>query len=261
VYNSPSVSAIYASGSIDITFTPPVTTGYVFTEIWLSTDDTTYTLVGQDSDGNFNLNGLGTYYQPGDTVYIKLRSVSFMGIKEEIPTDYHSAVSITAGSGAIISDHLGTNSVITTKVADDNITRRWSVYWDAPASYVTLTDTNWTDLASQALTPSDDDLLLTTTCAFQASTLNDVTDKVRFDIRFAIGGVSTSAWFGPYLTGYMDYTGIVNQIIPANYLVSSPGTSGVTMKVQARFLMIAGALTDEYVRATKCSFSILETKK
>lgn len=115
-YNSPTSSDIYAGGSIDVTFTPPLTTGYSYTEVWISTDNINYMLTGTSNNGGFRLNGLGTYYWPGDTIYIKLRSVNADGVKELMPENYCALVLITAGSGMIQPTHIADFAIDASKI-------------------------------------------------------------------------------------------------------------------------------------------------
>lgn len=75
-----------------MTFTPAPTSSY--SEIWLSTDDSTYYLCGTDVDGDIYIAGLGVFYDTGDTVYVKIVAVSSIGVKTELPTAAMDSVAI-----------------------------------------------------------------------------------------------------------------------------------------------------------------------
>ena len=87
----------YDFDSVRVSFTPPATDPfYSYSEFYASNDDATYYYVGIDGGGEFTFNGLGVIYAPGETCYIKLRSVNEMGVKEAIPAAADTSVVITA---------------------------------------------------------------------------------------------------------------------------------------------------------------------
>jgi hypothetical protein len=135
----------------------------------------------------------------------------------------------------------------------------WVSYFDEIADYIDLSSEEWTDIGEINIQNTDSFIQLLATAEFRCSGLNKVKDKIRFDIRFVINGQHTTEWFGPYLTGYMDYTGIVINNQTAAHIYKSFGDNIV--KVQARFLRVTGALASEYVRATKCSLIAFEIEE
>jgi len=66
--------------SVKVEFTPPDDAFYSHTEIYISNDDSTYYLAGISSGEAFVIQGMGMFYVPGDTVYIKIRSVNGLGV-------------------------------------------------------------------------------------------------------------------------------------------------------------------------------------
>jgi len=66
--------------SVKVTFTPPADPFYSHTEIYISKDDTTYYLAGISSGESLVIQGMGMFYVPGDTVYIKIRNVNELGV-------------------------------------------------------------------------------------------------------------------------------------------------------------------------------------
>jgi hypothetical protein len=88
----------WAMGTVTITFTPPEYMYYSHTDIYISTDDVTYYYVGSDADGTYIINGMGRYYQPGDTIYIKLQNYNQNGVAEPLPSAYLDSITI---SGAL----------------------------------------------------------------------------------------------------------------------------------------------------------------
>ena len=95
---APGAGSQYVAGAVHVTYTTPPTA--TLNEIWLSTDDTNYYLAGTDVDGDIYIGGLGVLYDVGDTVYVKIVSISASGVKTETPTAYMDSVAIPA-SGAL----------------------------------------------------------------------------------------------------------------------------------------------------------------
>jgi len=74
-------------GSISVAITPPHYPHYSFTKVFGSNDDSTFYYVGETDGGKpLIINGMGTLYQPGDTVYIRLVNVNANSVQEPIPT-------------------------------------------------------------------------------------------------------------------------------------------------------------------------------
>jgi hypothetical protein len=87
----------YSMSSVLVTFTPPNPPGvYAYSEIYACSDNATYQYMGRDSTGSFTFSGLGSIYKPGDTCYIKVRSVSNFGVRENLPVSASATVVITA---------------------------------------------------------------------------------------------------------------------------------------------------------------------
>ncbi|RLB10834.1 MAG: hypothetical protein DRG39_05455, partial [Deltaproteobacteria bacterium] len=83
------------SGAIEITFDQIDDVFYSYTEIYVSTDDSTYYYAGTTEGTTARVDGCGTLWQPGDRVYVKLRNVNVNGIMQPMPTS--ADASITAG--------------------------------------------------------------------------------------------------------------------------------------------------------------------
>ena len=91
------VGTAYDFDAVRVSFTPPATDPfYSYSEVYASKDDSTYYYVGRDGTGTFTFNALGVIYEPGDTCYIKIRSVSTMTIPEDLPGAADASVSITS---------------------------------------------------------------------------------------------------------------------------------------------------------------------
>lgn len=85
----------YSFGSITITFTKPVTPHYSHTIAYVSVDDSDYYEAGAISRGEpIYVNGLGVYYAPGDTVYVKLKHVNINGVSSAMPATADTTVDI-----------------------------------------------------------------------------------------------------------------------------------------------------------------------
>jgi hypothetical protein len=94
---SPTAGTAYNLDAIRITFTPPTTDPfYSYSEIYASTDDATYYHVGDNGTGDFTFNGMGSLYQPGDTVYIKLRSINAKGVPGTLPSSHDASIVATS---------------------------------------------------------------------------------------------------------------------------------------------------------------------
>jgi hypothetical protein len=81
--------------AVIVSFVPPKDAFYSYSKIYASNDDSTYYEVGTSSGQNFVINGLGTIYEPDDTCYIKLVSVSEAGITQDLPTSADASVIIS----------------------------------------------------------------------------------------------------------------------------------------------------------------------
>jgi hypothetical protein len=91
------VGTAYDFDAVRVTFTPPETDPfYSYSEIYASNDDSTYYYIGRDGTGSFTFNALGVVYEPGDTCYIKIRSVSTMGVKEDLPAVASTSVLVSS---------------------------------------------------------------------------------------------------------------------------------------------------------------------
>jgi hypothetical protein len=93
--------AAYAAGTIQVQFPQQTYPTYSHTNIYVSTDDDgsgsgTYYYAGQDSDGEAYLNGLGVFWDYGNTVYIKLQNVTITGVASVLPTLPDGSVIIDA---------------------------------------------------------------------------------------------------------------------------------------------------------------------
>lgn len=248
-YNSPADSSIYASGSIRVQFTVPTTSNYSHTEIWLGTSDSppNYRWAANDSDGDCVINGLGTFYDPDDTVYVKLRNVnSLTNVKEEMPDDYNDTVSVTAGSGAIITDHVQNNS----------ITRRWSDFVSGP---ITLTASSSVSVADITLTPTGNDVSLFTTLYLVGEGFSS-SDIITAHVDIYRDATLIGKENYVCITGYMaNSIGAPNVPISVIAMDDSPGTSEVTYYVKIYYAVNAGSITNLYAQGI--NFVILETKK
>ncbi len=81
--------------AVNVSFTPPSDVFYSYTEVYVSTDDSTYYYAGQSSGTDVKINGMGSLYEPGDTVYVKLVNVNSKGVPQVMPDDYDASVEIT----------------------------------------------------------------------------------------------------------------------------------------------------------------------
>jgi hypothetical protein len=92
------VGTAYDFDAVRISFTPPTTDNfYSHSEVYASNDDSTYFYVGNtDGSGTFTFSGLGVIYEPGDTCYIKIRSVSEYGVKEDLPASASTSVLVSS---------------------------------------------------------------------------------------------------------------------------------------------------------------------
>jgi len=92
------VGTAYDFDAVRVSFTPPATDPfYSYSEVYASNDDSNYYYVGKsDGSGAFTFNALGVVYEPGDTCYIKIRSVSTMGIPEDLPVAYSTSVLVSS---------------------------------------------------------------------------------------------------------------------------------------------------------------------
>jgi len=101
--------------SVKVSFTTPADPFYSYSEIYISNDDSTYYLAGTSSGEDFVIQGMGMFYVPGDTVYIKLRSVSETGVfgSMSTPESINITSSIRLGSFyAGLHDFWGGNAAI-----------------------------------------------------------------------------------------------------------------------------------------------------
>ncbi len=96
--------------AVRVSFTPPSGDPfYSHSEVLASNDDATYYHVGNtDGSGEFTFSELGSIYEPGDTCYVKMRSVSDTNVKEDIPGSADNSVSVTS-TMRIGSFYAGTN--------------------------------------------------------------------------------------------------------------------------------------------------------
>ena len=91
------VGTSYDFDAVRVSFTPPATDPfYSYSEIYASNDDSTYYYVGRDGTGTFTFSALGVIYEPGDTCYIKIRSVSTYGVPEDLPAAASTSVLISS---------------------------------------------------------------------------------------------------------------------------------------------------------------------
>ncbi|GAI91990.1 unnamed protein product, partial [marine sediment metagenome] len=74
------------SPAVNVTFTQPTSDSFwSHVEVWISTDDVTFTFYGITSDGDgFHIETTGGMFQPGATLYVKLLSVSDSGVKDSL---------------------------------------------------------------------------------------------------------------------------------------------------------------------------------
>nr|MBC8360946.1 hypothetical protein [Candidatus Desulfatibia profunda] len=132
---SPGVTHDY--DSVRVSFTPPAGDPfYASTEAYISTDDSIYYFAGSSSGANIVIQGMGTFYQPGDTVYIKLRSISEMGVKASLPGPYDASVVITS------SIRLGGFYAGLTFLADNPIEAAAKIYLDKTNTLLRLGPTS-----------------------------------------------------------------------------------------------------------------------
>jgi hypothetical protein len=83
------------SGSIAVSWT---SADFVYAiNVWISTDNVTYKLYASGIRApQFNIDGLGSYYDYGNTVYIKLQSVSEAGVASTLPASPQITVTINS---------------------------------------------------------------------------------------------------------------------------------------------------------------------
>lgn len=138
--------------------------------------------------------------------------------------------------------------------------RTWADYFESTSEHVTLSDSKWTDLLSVFIPKTGNLIQINALAGFHARTLNNSTDKIRFDLRFIINGTLTQHWAGPYLTGYMDYTGVVMNTQPASYLLKN--NEGGVITVQARYIQVSGQLAKkrQVIKCRKCSLVATEVE-
>jgi hypothetical protein len=106
---STTVGTAYDFDAVRVLFTPP--TGdpfYYHTAIYASNDNSTYYFVGNDNTGTFTFNALGVIYEPGDTCYIKLRSVSTNNVMEDLPGSADASLTIPS-TARLAGFYTGTN--------------------------------------------------------------------------------------------------------------------------------------------------------
>lgn len=124
------VGTSYDFDAVRVSFTPPANDPfYSYSEIYASKDDSTYYYIGRDGTGSFTFNALGVVYEPGDTCYIKIRSVSTMGVKEDLPAAASTSVLVSStmrlgGFYAGLNDFWGGNAAIgnaATKIVIGNL--------------------------------------------------------------------------------------------------------------------------------------------
>lgn len=89
------VGTSFDNDAVRITFTAPNDTLYAKTEAYISTDDSAYYFAGSSFGADMVIQGMGMLYQPGDTVYIKLRNINTLGVKSPMPSAYDTSVVIT----------------------------------------------------------------------------------------------------------------------------------------------------------------------
>ncbi len=119
-------SAMTAYGSafdfdaVKISLTPPADDPfYSHTIVYASSDDAAYYEVGTTDGGNdFIFSALGTVYEPGETCYIKLRSVNEKGVIQAMPGSADTSVSVTS-TMRLGSFYAGTNFFGDNAVADN----------------------------------------------------------------------------------------------------------------------------------------------
>jgi len=97
----------HSYGSISVKITPPNWPHYSKTKVFGSNDDSTFYYVGETDGGkDLVINGMGTLYQPGDTVYIRLVNVNANGTQEPFPTSSDGQI-VTASAVRLGSFYAG----------------------------------------------------------------------------------------------------------------------------------------------------------
>jgi len=220
-----SISAAMASGtteynlqSVIVTFTPPTSAIYAYSEIYACNDNATYRYVGRDSTGAFIFNGLGSIYKTGDTCYIKIRSVSNFRVREPLPATASASVVITA-TIKIASFYFGLYDQWAGNAAINN-------------AATTIVIGNLNDVPKVALGPSADAI------TFAGTQTGAFIDGAGY---FRVGGSSYGMSFNPSTgvlqadkirvgsTAYIDIDGGNSRIRSSNYVSGAFG-AGFTLE-------------------------------
>jgi len=101
--------------SVKVSFSTPADPFYSYSEIYISNDDSTYYLAGTSSGEDFVIQGMGMFYVPGDTVYVKLRSVSETGVFGSMSTAESIGITSSIRLGSFyagLHDFWGGNAAI-----------------------------------------------------------------------------------------------------------------------------------------------------
>ena len=83
--------------SVEVTITKdPGNPFYSYSEVYVSTNDSDYVYAGKtDISGKLTIQGMGMFYVPGDTVYIRTIVVNENGIKSALPGAAEDSIAIT----------------------------------------------------------------------------------------------------------------------------------------------------------------------
>lgn len=98
VTNITAGTGAYGSGALRVQWSPPNWPTYGFSYLWVAVAAAgPYYLAGEDNSGDAYIDGLGTFWNYGDTVYVKLQNVnSISGAMSAFPSTYDGSATIDA---------------------------------------------------------------------------------------------------------------------------------------------------------------------
>jgi len=99
---------------IRVSFTPPSDPSYSYTKVFLSTDDVTFRLAATaEGQRDVDINGMGVFYEFGDTVYVRLQPVNGLGVAAPFPSTSCSGTSVAITEGVLLGNLNVTTSIST----------------------------------------------------------------------------------------------------------------------------------------------------
>ncbi len=137
-------------GRLHITYDPPTTGTWEYSRIYLSTDGgSTWVYWGTDTSGDFYIDGLGTYWDYGDTVDVLITSVNTAGVEETTSSSDGNAAITTpisfsdfyANDRALWGGHADITNGAVTVVIDSSVPKIALGGGSYSADYMDLTNT------------------------------------------------------------------------------------------------------------------------